>query len=160
MSVQSDLEKSMAEERAAAEAYRYRAFYAHEEGDEVSVKLWQHIAEEEDGHYNEFKDRLAALRAEEEDIYREVEVDFTPQPRFADYATPGDIQYPPQEAPRPFPQTYSDWLVLAADIKQKEPKLEVWTKVNDCLNYIALDELGVDDAKHWLMEKAGELGVS
>ncbi len=60
-SVADGLEDSMEEERMAADWYRRRAEYARTHGDEISAKLWEHIAGEEDGHYKEFKYRLEVL---------------------------------------------------------------------------------------------------
>lgn len=60
---------------------------------------------------------------------------------------------------RPFPQTYNDWVGLAYDIKEKDKKIDTWTKVHECLNSIAFDEPDIDDAKRWLVNKANELGI-
>jgi len=61
MAIKDDLMLSMREEASAVTDYKRRAASARSEGDEVSAKLWEHIAEEEDGHYNEFKDRLSSI---------------------------------------------------------------------------------------------------
>ena len=59
--IASNLRSSMLEERTASNSYNDRAEYARANGDEVSAKLWEHIAEEEIGHYNEFNNRLNSL---------------------------------------------------------------------------------------------------
>ena len=59
--VKENLQKSMDEESEASALYKNRALNARINGDEVSAKLWEHIADEEDGHYNEFKDRLVTI---------------------------------------------------------------------------------------------------
>jgi len=146
MSVQSDLDHSMNEEMSASLDYRKRAEFAREHGDEVSAKLWIHIAEEEDGHYNEFKDRLEAL---------------LPQPRFADYATPGDeYQSPIGPMHRRFPQTPGDWEDLGFDIEAKIPSINR-SEVRHHVAVATSNEPGnIDNAKRWLMNKAGELGIT
>lgn len=64
------------------------------------------------------------------------------------------------ELHRPFPETYGDWVSLAEDIKQKMPE-ESWYIVNELLQTISKEEGPVvDEAKRWLMNKAGELGIS
>jgi hypothetical protein len=61
-SVSEGLRSSMQEELTAADWYRRRAGYAKTRGgDQVTARLWGHVAEEEDIHYSEFKDRLIAL---------------------------------------------------------------------------------------------------
>jgi len=61
LTINDDLRTSMVEENEAVSSYHKRAEYAREMGDEISAGLWEHIAEEEIGHYNEFKDRLGSL---------------------------------------------------------------------------------------------------
>lgn len=63
------------------------------------------------------------------------------------------------ELHRPFPETYSDWVNLAADIKERDPSLT--PMVNGYMGIIAEITPGdVDDAKRWLVNKAGELGIT
>ena len=63
------------------------------------------------------------------------------------------------EEPEFFHRTYMDWYNLAEDIKQKMPP-ESWYIVNDLLLVISQEEGPVaDEAKRWLMKKAGELGI-
>ena len=61
MTSEANLQQSMDEESLAATYYRNRAKYSRSQGDEITAKLFEHIAEEEDGHYNEFKDRLNVI---------------------------------------------------------------------------------------------------
>ena len=56
--IAKSLRESIAEEAAAARAYRERARYAEESGDASTAKLYRHIAEEEDKHEKEYRDRL------------------------------------------------------------------------------------------------------
>ena len=62
---------------------------------------------------------------------------------------------------RPVPQTYMDWVDLAEDIKQKMPP-ESWYIINNLLLVISQEEEGpvAEEAKRWLVTKAGELGIS
>lgn len=69
---------------------------------------------------------------------------------------------------RPFPQTYGDWVSLAEDIKAKYADDPVGrASVNYNLNIIAREgktvpmeeEADIDEAKRWLVEIAGELGI-
>lgn len=68
-----------------------------------------------------------------------------------------------EKPPRLFPKTYSDWVNLAMDIKEKDSSVQNIYMVNVELNKIAHpEEFGpraVEEAKHWLMEKARELGI-
>jgi rubrerythrin len=52
----------MHEEITAVKHYHQRAKEAHRIGDKTSAKLWEHIAGEEEKHYNEFQSRLAELQ--------------------------------------------------------------------------------------------------
>jgi hypothetical protein len=56
-SVIGNLAHSMKEELKADHDYRMRAVAARKVGDEASAKLWEHIAEEEVGHFEEFAAR-------------------------------------------------------------------------------------------------------
>ncbi len=56
-SVAADLKQSMTEEQSAASAYRERARRA----DKKTALLYEHIAGEENTHYNEFKERLGEV---------------------------------------------------------------------------------------------------
>lgn len=73
-----------------------------------------------------------------------------------------------ESAGRSFPKTYSDWVSLGEDIKGKDPTASTILEVNNALYYILEEEKGeadedagytADDAKIWLTEKAGELGI-
>jgi rubrerythrin len=61
--IKEDLSQSMVDELGAATDYNGRAKLAREQGDEETAKLWEHIAEEEKGHFNEFSQRLKNLEA-------------------------------------------------------------------------------------------------
>jgi len=62
---------------------------------------------------------------------------------------------------RPFPKTHSDWVSLAADIKEKDPDdLVMVASVNYSLNQILDEEEGAEEAKRWLVEKARELNIT
>jgi rubrerythrin len=64
------------------------------------------------------------------------------------------------ELHRPFPETYGDWVNLAQDIKANSVEAG-WDIVNFYLNIVlGNDEGDVDDAKRWLVNKAGELGIT
>jgi len=61
---------------------------------------------------------------------------------------------------RPFPKTYGDWVDLAENIKERIPDDPATiATVNYQLNTIAVGESGVEEAKRWLLNKAGELGI-
>lgn len=55
---------SMVEESTAANWYRRRAVDAKAQGDILTADIYEHIAKEEDQHYQEFKERLNGLRHE------------------------------------------------------------------------------------------------
>lgn len=72
------------------------------------------------------------------------------------------------EQKRPFPKTYSDWVDLAEDIKAKYPDDPVMrATANYSLSQILAEEQrsegwsagAATEAKRWLVEKAGELGI-
>lgn len=147
MDVRSNLQQSMDEEAAAGRAYRERAISARLEGDDVSARLWEHVADEEDGHYYEFKDRLNAIREQ--------------FPTFRGSASVGIDGYP-IATNRPFPQTDTDWEDLGFDIEAKYPdnimmRTQVRLKVADAIGKGTGSQ---DDARRWLVLKAGELGIS
>lgn len=59
---------------------------------------------------------------------------------------------------RPFPKTFGDWVDLAEAIKEKDQSLS--PDVNENLGYIFTeDPAQSEDAKRWLVGKAGELGI-
>ena len=58
MSIAGDLRRSMADEWTAEANYKKRAQYA----DPITKKLYLHIAREEQGHFLEFKRRLANVK--------------------------------------------------------------------------------------------------
>jgi rubrerythrin len=59
---------------------------------------------------------------------------------------------------RPFPQTYNDWADLGIDLGAKDPSIkdEVYNKLQAIYNGTS----EADEAKRWLVRKAGELGVT
>jgi rubrerythrin len=59
---------------------------------------------------------------------------------------------------RPFPKNYGDWADLGVDIKEKAPELS--DGVNSCLVSISEERANIDEAKRWLVLKAGELGIT
>ncbi len=56
-----DLAQSMLDEAQASSDYRKRAQICQIQGDNETAKLYEHIASEEDGHYNEMKERYQKL---------------------------------------------------------------------------------------------------
>jgi rubrerythrin len=60
-SIQEGLSDSMIEERTAADWYRRRAMDARLKEDITTADLYEHIAKEEDQHYQEFQERKDAL---------------------------------------------------------------------------------------------------
>ncbi len=65
----------------------------------------------------------------------------------------------PSQVGRPFPETYGDWVNLAEDIKAKLPDDPATRAcVNFQLQHIAERE-DEDEAKRWLVNKAGKLGI-
>lgn len=65
---------------------------------------------------------------------------------------------PPGGVSRLFPKTYGDWVDLACSIKERDPSPETVTRVN--VSLFNISEKDDDDAKRWLIEKAGELGIT
>lgn len=62
---------------------------------------------------------------------------------------------------RQFPQAYTDWITLAEDIKEKlGDDVDARMEVNMQLGHISIEDEDSDNAKRWLVSKAGELGVS
>ena len=155
-----ELGKSIGEEALATAVYLKRAAVARAHRDTESAKLWEHIADEESGHYREFKERRLQLEEQERVA------------RTSMYEKPGEVRTGRSytiEGKRLFPRTYGDWVNLAEDIKQKLPDDPVArATVNYNLRVIASEEQAVplveqgevDDAKRWLVNKGGELGIS
>ena len=56
--------QSMGEELVASSAYHVRAIQAKQSGDITTAELFKHIADEEDGHYLDFRNRLLELDRE------------------------------------------------------------------------------------------------
>lgn len=69
-------------------------------------------------------------------------------------SNPSDVS-----AGRPFPETYGDWVSLGMDIKEKDPDIGTIAQVNNALISIADDRPDAEEAKQWLVEKAGELNI-
>lgn len=213
MTVEIHLQQSMAEESLAAANYRGRADYARAHGDEVSAKLWIHVAEEEDGHYDEFKDRLAALglqgqgtselkegsivrlKSGTEGYVKGQIVEYTDLipysalggailtgPSYKVYMLEGKHKGETVRVPanyvelitgesstsfsnRPFPRTAAEWEDLGYDIEAKLPaSIEGWTvevqTVRDAVATATGKKEGYpEDAKRWLVQTAGKLGI-
>lgn len=125
------------EEIQASNEYYELASYAREIGlSEEIVNKIRDIAADEGGHFRFFETLHSRLQI-----------------------STAHLQ-PSTVGKRRFPQTYDDWVSLAYDIKEKDKKIDTWAKVYECLNSIAFDEPDIDDAKRWLVDKAGELGIT
>jgi len=61
--IKHDLGKSVGEEQEASDRYHDRGKYASEAGDKITSELYEHVAEEEDHHKREFRDRGQQLNA-------------------------------------------------------------------------------------------------
>jgi rubrerythrin len=159
--IEQGLQKSMDEEVMAIAVYRARAAAARSEGDDLTASLWDHIAEEEDTHYHEFSDRLDAVTMEA----RMKMMGGMGNPM--QQSSHGMEQYYPGGHPhamahRKFPESYSDWLELAEDIKVTDRSFDTQTKVNTALRTIGdrdSDPPDVSAAERYLMTKAHELHI-
>lgn len=196
MSVQDDLQKSVLDESVASHNYRMRAIAARSAGDEVSARLWEHVADEEDVHYNEFMNRLAVVRVEGQRlVYRRGSETMYMSPLTEDYELmrleeegwvlvgegrrrrpsplsrtdiPKSLQmepmyeatFFPEESHRPFPKTTTEWEDLGYDIEAKLPDIGGRYSIRDAVAIATGKKEGnADEAKRWLVRKAGELGV-
>jgi len=65
---------------------------------------------------------------------------------------------PEAELKRPFPQVYDEWADLGIDIGAKDPSIT--DEVQTVLTHIYAKTPSADEAKRWLIQKAGELGVT
>jgi len=71
----------------------------------------------------------------------------------------GKVTVSPFSEHRPFPKTYGDWVDLAESIKDKAD-IPVYTETSYKLGIILGNIDGdAEDAKRWLIKKAGELGI-
>jgi len=61
---------------------------------------------------------------------------------------------------RPFPRSYADWADLGTDIRVRDKDPVLADKINEFLTQIYEEMPGADDAKRWLVQKAGELGIT
>lgn len=59
--VEDGLHDSIVEESTAANWYRRRGMAARLKGDIKTADLYEHVAKEEDQHYQEFQERLTAI---------------------------------------------------------------------------------------------------
>jgi rubrerythrin len=59
--VEDGLLNSMVEERTASYWYHQRAEHARRQGDKDTAELYEHVAKEEDEHYEEFRKRTKEL---------------------------------------------------------------------------------------------------
>jgi rubrerythrin len=64
--ISQGLKESMLEERSAADFYRRRGMHARLKEDEETADLYEHIAREEDQHFDEFKQREHIIMSEKE----------------------------------------------------------------------------------------------
>jgi hypothetical protein len=162
MGAKIDLLASAAEEAVAAALYRDRAARARSEGNTRSAQLWEAIAVEEDEHQKHFRDRVTELECgstiiELKDIVVG-ESALSEMERIGSCSAPGLM--PPTG--RLFPRTYGDWVELAEAIKFKDTEPTTAFMVNESLVAIGgteTDTLTPSEAKRYLVEKAGELGI-
>ena len=149
-SYQTLLEEALTDESMAGDVYRYMANVS---PNASTAERLRKIAADEDRHKLIVSHLLAELSGE-----GETGQEYTERMEYMlGHRHPS--QYP-GERHSLFPQTYSDWVNLAEDIKQKMPT-ESWYIVNDLLQVISQEEGPVaEEAKRWLMRKAGELGIS
>lgn len=73
------------------------------------------------------------------------------------------LTQPEEQLRRPFPSTDGDWIDLAEDIKDKLARVaspDYYTATHQLGIILTLEEGNPEDAKRWLVEKAGELGIS
>jgi rubrerythrin len=70
--IEHDLHHSASEEHLAAAIYRERAKLASALGDPETAALYEHIAEEEDGHEREFNQRFFSIRVAAREISQKV----------------------------------------------------------------------------------------
>jgi hypothetical protein len=73
-SIEQGIRESMVEESTAANWYRRRAISARRKDEVLTADLYEHIAKEEDQHYQEFQQRLNALKHEITPLTPEVEI--------------------------------------------------------------------------------------
>lgn len=155
MAFADDLEAQVRDEQDAYYTYLRMAMEADKLGrHELAIRL-RGIANDEERHYNalsaEFlpEERPAPLLNAEELRGRQA------RERAEEFLE--RVSQPLTLEHRPYPQTYGDWVNLAEDIKIRDP--DSAPTVNDRLNVICFEEGDVDAAKHWLVDKAHELGI-
>ena len=68
-------------------------------------------------------------------------------------------RHTPSPEDRPFPQTYGDWVDLSSSIKEKTP-VGAHATVNNLLQIIHEGGPEAEEAKRWLVKKAGELSIT
>lgn len=127
-----DLRKQIEDEKTASDEYQNLAMTADKLGHKSAAKSLREIAEDEKRH-------SVRLRIMAETITTLSSIEFA------------GLQ-------RPFPQTYDDWADLGIDIGAKDPNIA--DEVQDMLTRIYVGGPLADDAKKWLVEMAGEVGVT
>lgn len=140
MNLMDKLRAAITEEYGDAQKYNEWADEADRAGLTETANALRQIAADETRHRYKLKE-LSVLSPETEEIQlsgRMIEV----------------------KLERPFPQTYGDWVNLAENIKERYPDDPVMrASVNYQLQHIAEETELAEEAKRWLMQKAGELGI-
>ena len=156
------LELSMKEELLASRVYVERSVGAEQLGDQISADLWMHIAEEEEHHYVEFRNRLEFLKASEmSSEHKDVAGNgHTIGPSDKDSLSRQSKYGMGWMGHRKMPSTDNEWEDLAFDIEAKmksdQERLEVQR-----MRHLAVEGSNVAkaEARRWLAAKAHELGI-
>lgn len=148
-SYQKLLEEALEDESKAGDIYRYMADVSPNTESAITLRA---LAADEDSHHNMIT-HLLTIASVSYDVITQAERKMGILP----------------SGKRRFPQTYGEWVDIAEELKTKysDDFVGVAT-VNFNLSIIAqegevtpvVSESDVDDAKRWLIQKAGELGIS
>ncbi len=160
MSYKEMLEAALEDEQRAGPMYRYIASMSPSAGGAEQLRK---IAADEDRHRLVIGQLLAEITGE-----GETRGEYTQRMEVA----LGHV-HPSQAGKRPFPSTYGDWVDLAEDIKARYPDDPVmratanfslqqileWEQYTRPPDEQEVAEKSANEAKRWLINKAGELGI-
>lgn len=127
-----DISKQMRDEKSAYDEYQALARFAEGLGHSATAKTLRDISEDEKRHH----------------ILLGYIVDRLP------YIS----ELPGKGLERPFPQTYDDWADLGIDVGAKDSSIV--DEVQTALTHIYAKTPEAEEAKRFLVNKAGELGVT
>ena len=154
MTSMDDMHRMMHGEQESHDEYMRRAMAARDEGNWEMGSMFEMMARDESQHMMNMGNMVERMGGEKAPLYPSM-----PTSLLGGAGMPTHI--PGTGGKRQVPTTYGEWTELAEDIKDRYPldspeRAEVNFQLGILLE---LEEGRPDDAKRWLVGKAGELGI-